>query len=70
MSTYRIIRMYFEGHRKQVLARGLTLEAAQAWCNDPETSSRTCALRTNVQRTKKKGAWFDGYEDNNGRART
>ena len=60
MSTYKIIRHYAE-HDNRVVERGLTLEEAQAHCNDPETSSRTATSATARRRTKNKGAWFDGY---------
>ena len=41
---------------------GLTLEEAQAHCNDPETSSSTCTKSAGRKRTKTYGPWFDGYE--------
>ena len=59
---YRIVRMYFKGGRR-VIKSGLTLEQAQAHCQDPETSSSTCTKARNVQRTKARGPWFDGYEE-------
>ena len=43
--TYRIIRFRFNGNNK-VLRTGLTLEQAQAHCENPETSGN---------------GWFDGY---------
>lgn len=58
---YKIVRGYFKGGRR-VIMRGLTLEQAQAWCQNPETSSRTCRKAANVRRTRLKGPWFDGYE--------
>jgi hypothetical protein len=61
---YKIIRFYYkqEGYRKTI-KKGLTLEQAQAHCNDPETSSSTCKRPENLRRTKRQGAWFDGYTD-------
>lgn len=59
--TYKIVRMYFRGG-KRTIKNGLTLAEAQAHCNDPETSSRTCKLARNVRRTERRGPWFDGYE--------
>jgi hypothetical protein len=47
--------------KKRTIKKGLTLEEAQAHCQDPETSSRTCTEYANVKRTKEKGMWFDGY---------
>ncbi len=58
---YKIVRMYFRGG-KRTIKSGLTLAEAQAHCNDPETSSRTCKLARNVRRTEVRGPWFDGYE--------
>jgi hypothetical protein len=46
MDTYKIIRFKFQGDN-EVIDRGLTLEEAQAHCNDPST---------------KGNGWFDGYE--------
>lgn len=61
--TYKIVRMYFRDNvPKRTITRGLTLEEAQAHCKDPETSSRTCTKPAGVRRTRKLGAWFDGYE--------
>jgi hypothetical protein len=59
--TYKIVHTYFDhGHR--TLATGLTLDEAQAWCRDPETSSSTATKAVNAQRTKRMGPWFDGYD--------
>lgn len=64
MDTYKIIRRYFdyERHRPRTIARGLTLEEAQRHCQDSETSSRTATSSTAKARTRRCGAWFDGYE--------
>jgi hypothetical protein len=60
---YKIIRFYFDDNRKnRVIERGLTLEQAQAHCNDKETSSSTCTKPDALARTKAYGPWFDGYE--------
>lgn len=67
MERYKIVRHYFNGgsqgggSRKRTIATGLTLEQAQAHCNDPETSSRTATGSAGRSRTKKHGLWFDGY---------
>ena len=60
--AYKIVRMYFRGG-KRVLARGLTLEEAQAHCQDPETSSKTATSAAARRRTAQRGAWFDGYSE-------
>jgi hypothetical protein len=65
VSTYRIVR-FFRDHGREYLdheeTTGLTLEEAQAWCNDPETSSTTATGPAAQAVTRAKGAWFDGYE--------
>lgn len=61
MSVYRITRFYFKSHKQRIIARGLTLEEAQAHCNDPETSSETCTKPAGKARTRRHGRWFDGY---------
>src|SRR4030095_4567800 len=62
--NYRIVRMYFRAAtRKRVIASGLTLEQAQAHCQDPETSARTCTSSAGRARTRRMGPWFDGYEE-------
>lgn len=57
---YKIVRSYFRGGRRTIKT-GLTLAEAQAYCHNPETSSRTCTRYNNVLRTKRRGPWFDGY---------
>lgn len=58
---YKIVRMYFENHRPRTIKTGLTKEEAMKHCNDPETSSSTCTNYAGKQRTKRMGAWFDGF---------
>ena len=58
MARYKIVRMHLHA-RNQVIERGLTLEEAQAHCQDPETSSST-ARKATLGRVGK-GQWFDGY---------
>lgn len=60
--NYMIVRRFFNGGRKRVIARGLSLEQAQEHCRNPETSSSTCTKSHNKRRTKLHGPWFDGYE--------
>ncbi len=47
MSTYSIVR-YYERKENEVIETGLTLDEAQAHCNDPLTSGE---------------GWFDGYTE-------
>ena len=61
-NKYKIIRMFFEGGQRTIKS-GLTLEQAQNWCNDPETSSSTCTTKRKLNYTAVNGAWFDGYEN-------
>lgn len=63
MTTYKIVRMYMNHYGKRTIKTGLTLEEAQAHCSDPETSSRTAQGRAGVERTKRCGPWFDGYDE-------
>jgi hypothetical protein len=59
--VYKVIRHFFYSNRKVTVKTGLTLEAAQAHCSDPETSSSTCTKSLGKQRTRKHGPWFDSY---------
>ena len=60
---YQIVRFYQNARpNRQVIKRGLTLEQARKHCKDPETSSRTATGAEAVDRTRRLGNWFDGYE--------
>lgn len=59
---YKIVRHYFKGG-KRTIETGLTLEEAQAHCEDPETSSSTCTTAKGKARTRRMGCWFDGYQE-------
>lgn len=59
---YKIVRSYFRGG-KRTIKTGLTLEEAQAHCNNPETSSKTCTTYAGRKRTRERGPWFDGYSE-------
>lgn len=49
--TYEIRRFYAEdGKPYKVMNTGLTLEEAQEWCNDPQSSNSV-------------EGWFDGYTE-------
>ena len=60
---YQIVRFYFRStQRRRIIRTRLTLEAAQAHCKNPETSSSTATRAAARRRTRQLGAWFDGYE--------
>lgn len=61
MSTYKIVRKYFQDKESKEIKTGLTLEKAKEHCNDPETSSKTCSTLEGMERTRKYGPWFDCY---------
>ena len=62
-ARYNIVRFYKNaGIRRRIISRGLTLEEARAHCSNPQTSSRTATTGTAGSRTRRLGAWFDGYE--------
>lgn len=64
MTTYKIVRFFQRvEERQEVLETGLSLEEAQAWAQDPETSSKTCATAAGKRRTKEQGDWFEGYRE-------
>lgn len=73
---YKIVRFYQNERKPRTIAKNLTLEAAQKWCNDPETSSKTaksprgCGTgrwqARNIENWNKlQKHWFDGYERQN-----
>ena len=60
MTTYKIVRFYQDDDSDdEVIATGLTLEQAQAHCEDPEAGSTTTRAAEAVAR--RAGNWFDGY---------
>lgn len=60
---YNIVRFYRDaGIRRRIIKERVFLWEAQKHCNDPETSSSTCTGKTAKARTRRVGAWFDGYE--------
>ena len=57
---YKIVRKFFKG-KSVTIQTNLTLEEAQAHCQDPETSHETCKKPHNRRRTRQHGQWFDVY---------
>jgi hypothetical protein len=65
--TYRIVRFYADDSiPSETITTGLTLAQARNHCHDPETSSRTAKHPLAVERTKRYGDWFDGFEEEKG----
>jgi len=63
VATYKVVRHYQNaGIRRRTIATGLTLEQAQAHCQNPETSSRTATGKVARARTRRVGEWLDGYD--------
>ena len=59
---YKIVRYYSnKALRMRTLQSNVSLETAQAHCNDPESCSDTCNSKAGTQRTRNLGKWFDGY---------
>lgn len=62
--SYSIVRNYFnKPGRGRVIRRGLTLEEAQSYCSDPETSSSTATTAKAKAITHRNGPWFDSYTE-------
>ena len=63
--SYKIVRLYgvFAKHGKRTIDSGLTLEQAQAHCQDPETSSTTATKYKGRKLTERYGVWFDSYTE-------
>jgi hypothetical protein len=59
---YKIVRHYKRNYARRTIETGLTLAEAQAHCKDPDTSSKTAWSAKAHARTKRHGAWFDGYD--------
>lgn len=63
-TTYKIVRFFQRvEERQEMVETGLSLEEAQAWCEDPETSSSTCTTASGKRRTREQGDWFEGYRE-------
>ena len=63
MTTYKIFRVFQDGHDREEIATGLTLEEAKAHCTDPESGSSTCSSPVGLLRTKKFGQWYDCFTE-------
>lgn len=66
--TYNIIKFYQDG-RRRVIRRGLDLDQARKYCDDPELSSRTASKPKGCARDEaqiarwdeKNKHWFYGF---------
>jgi hypothetical protein len=62
--SYKILRFFEDTNKTTKLIRsGLSLEEAQQYCDDAETSSTTCTDPAKKEYTKRHGRWFDGYTE-------
>jgi hypothetical protein len=60
---YRIVRFYHGARiNRRIISTTNSLAVAQAHCNNPESSYKTCTSKVGRARTRRLGAWFDGYE--------
>jgi hypothetical protein len=61
---YEIVHYFQDPNLQSVVLDTVdTLGEAQAHCNDPETSSRTCEGANTTALTEMYGPWFDGYRE-------
>jgi len=61
---YRIVRFYAdEKYPRRAVKTGLYLEEVLEHCRGPESSSTTATSKSALRRTRERGAWFDGYEE-------
>jgi hypothetical protein len=69
LTTYRTVRFYkYSGRRPGTICRRLTLEQARTHCEGLEASSATCTSPEGRYRTRRRGDWFDGYQEEKARA--
>lgn len=62
--AYKIIRHYQDPNMAPVLLTYVeTLDQAEEWCRDPQTSSSTAWAPEATGHTESYGPWFDGYEE-------
>lgn len=70
MKQYCVKQFFEDGRLPRIVQKGLSLEEAQAYCGDPESSSMTaskprgCASdKTQIERWhEKQKHWFYGFE--------
>ena len=66
-TRYKVVRVFENENTPSItIKNNLTIEEAKDHCKDPETSSSTCKLWHNRNRTKRLGRWFDCMDINLG----
>ncbi len=62
--TYKIRRFYRDNNELsgETVAEGLTIDQAHAWCENPDTNSKTAIGYLETKRTQEHGPWFEGFE--------
>lgn len=58
---YEIVRRYIAEGKERVLRNKITLKHAREHCNNKESSYLTCQKPAALNRTDKRGPWFDVY---------
>lgn len=58
--TYSLI-CFFNDCSQEIIKTGLTLKEAKEFCKDKESSSRTCCEPNNIEKTRLRGFWFNGF---------
>lgn len=62
-ATFEVVRFYKGGHGQEIIKKGLSRDEVKEFCEDDETSSKTCEKPENVKRTEEKGEWFCGFRE-------
>lgn len=58
---YAIVRIYHAEKDERVLRKGVTKKHAKEHCRNSESAYTTCTRPQNLNRTNKRGPWFDVY---------
>lgn len=61
--TYMVKRFYADLRvGSDVVETGLSFQEARDYCDNPETSWKTCTSPEGEERTRKFGPWFCGFD--------
>ena len=64
MIKYKVQRIYkCDTSLTETIYYNCTLEDAQKLCTGSETSSKTCRMSANIERTEEHGPWFFWYTE-------